>query len=143
MLANKIFICPFCGYRGKLTKFIIKSNNYTGKLFQCPDCLEIMRRNTLMRKITPREWGIWLYASIRVWNKHGEKFYDRIKKNPNGSFVIADRIKLMGKEISNDFWEGWKEAKEMDIEKLRYIVDNTYIPEMVQIKLVDVKRINV
>lgn len=142
MLANEIYICPFCGYMNKLIKFKT-SGNYTGKTFQCPDCLQVMRRNTLLRKVTPKEWGMWLYASIRVWNKHGEKFYDRIKKNPNGSFVVADRVKMMGENIANDFWEGWKEAKNMDIEHLRYIVDNAFISDVIQTKLVKVKRIKI
>lgn len=142
MLANEIYICPFCAYRDKLIKFKT-SGNYTGKTFQCPDCLQVMRRNTLLRKVTPREWGMWLYASIRVWNKHGEKFYDRIKKNPNGSFVFADRIKMFGEDFTNDFWEGWKEAKTMNNDVWRTIVDNAYIPERVQTKLVKVKRIKI
>lgn len=140
-MANEYYICPFCAYRGKLIEYKIKSMNYTGKTFQCPDCNQIMRRNTLLREITPKEWGMWLYASIRVWNKSGEKFYDRIKKNPNGSFVFADRIKVFGEEFTNDFWEGWHDAKLMDMSKLKYIVDNTYIPDKVQTKLVKVKRI--
>lgn len=144
MLANEIYICPFCAYRGKLISYRIKSDKYTGKSFQCPDCKQIMRRNTLMRNVTPREWGMWLYASIRVWNKKGEAFYDRIKKKPDGkSFVLADRIKLMGEAVTTDFWGGWNDAKDMDITTLRVIVDNAFIPERVQTKLVKPKRIKI
>jgi len=139
MLANEIYICPFCAYKGKLITFRIKTEKYTGKTFQCPDCQQVMRRNTLLRNVTPREWAIWLYSSIRVWNKPGEKFYDRIKKNNDGSFTLSKRLYDMGEEIANDFWSGWKEAKEMGIEQWKYIVDNTYIPDRKQTKLVSIK----
>lgn len=114
----------------------LKRIRYTGKSFQCPDCKQIMRRNTLLRNISAREWGMWLYASIRIWNKHGESFYDRIKKNRSGGFVLADRLKLMGEEITSEFWNGWKEAKTMDSNEWKKIVDNAYIPERKQSKLV-------
>lgn len=142
MLANEIFVCPFCAYKDKLINFRIKTGKYTGKTFQCPDCQQVMRRNTLLRSVTPREWAIWLYSSIRVWNRPGEKFYDRIKKKPDGSsFVLADRIRAMGEDVANDFWEGWREAKEMNDEQWRYIVDNAYISDRKQTKLVELKRI--
>lgn len=138
MLANEIYICPFCAYRGKFITFSVKKENgeYSKKSFQCPDCKQTMRRNTLIRKVTPREWAIWIYSSIRIWNNPHEKFYDRLKKNPDGSFVFADRIKLMG--ISNAFWEGWKEAKGYNQKQWQIIVENAYIPVKVQTKLGDV-----
>lgn len=139
MLANEVYICPFCAYKGRLVNFRIKTEKYTGKTFQCPDCNQIMRRNTLLRDVTPREWAIWLYASIRIWNKPGEKFYDRIKKNKDGSFVLSKRLYAMGEEIANDFWNGWKDAKEMNMEQWQYIVDNTHISERKQTKLVSMK----
>lgn len=142
MLATEYYICPFCAYKGKFIEFTTKKNNgdYSRKTFQCPDCKQIMRRNTLTRNVTPREWAIWLYSSIRVWNNPQEKFYDRLKKNPDGSFVFADRIKSMG--MANDFWEGWKEAKEYDENRWKTIVDNAYIPDKVQTRLGDGKRIS-
>lgn len=142
MLANECFICPFCAYSGKLIDFIIKGQKYTGKSFQCPDCKQVMRRNTLLRSVTPREWGMWLYASIRVWNKHGDAFYDRIKKEPDGKFVLAKRLYNMGEDVADEFWGGWKEAKDLSMNRLKHIVDNAYIPERRQSKLVrvDAKR---
>jgi hypothetical protein len=142
MLANEIYICPFCAYKDKLIVFRIKTEKYTGKTFQCPDCHQIMRRDTLLRNVTPREWGIWLYASVRVWNKPGEKFYDRIKKNDDGSFTLSKRLYLMGEEIAGDFWGGWMDAKNMTMNQWRYIVDNAYIQGRKQTKLVDAKRRN-
>lgn len=142
ILANETYICPFCAYSGKLVEYRIKAESYTGKTFQCPDCKQIMRRNTLLREITPREWGMWLYASIRVYNGIHDKFYDRIKKEKDGKkFVLASRLYQMGESIVNDFWDGWNEAKTYDKERLIYIVDNAYIPDKYkkQTKLVDVK----
>jgi len=143
MLANEVYICPFCAYKDKLINFRIKTEKYTGKTFQCPDCKQIMRRNTLLRNVTPREWAIWLYASIRVWNKSGEKFYDRIKKNKDGSFTMSKRLYAMGEEIANDFWGGWADAKLMDMDQWQYIVDNAYIPDRKQVKLVESRRVKV
>jgi len=141
MLANEIYVCPFCAYKGNFIEFIIKkdSGEYSKKTFQCPDCQQMMRRNTLIKNITPREWGIWLYSSIRVWSNPREKFYDRLKKKPDGSFVFADRIKTMG--IADEFWEGWKEAKEYGSTNWKRVVDNAYISDKTQTKLGEVKRI--
>lgn len=118
---------------------MIKKHNgeYSRKTFQCPDCKQMMRRDTLLKKVTPREWAIWMYSSIRIWTNPREKFYDRLKKNPDGSFVFADRIKLMG--IADEFWDGWKEAKTYNNTKWKSIVDNAFIPERVQTKLADIK----
>jgi len=143
MLANEIYICPFCAYKDKLINFRIKTEKYTGKTFQCPDCKQVMRRNTLLRNVTPREWAMWLYASMRVWNKSGEKFYDRIKKNNDGSFTLSKRLYAMGEEIANDFWGGWADAKQMNMDQWKYIVDNAYIPDMKQVRLVESKRIKI
>ena len=143
MLANEIYICPFCAYKDKLINFRIKTEKYTGKTFQCPDCKQVMRRNTLLRNVTPREWAMWLYASMRVWNKSGEKFYDRIKKNNDGSFTLSKRLYAMGEEIANDFWGVWADAKQMNMDQWKYIVDNAYIPDMKQVRLVESKRIKI
>jgi uncharacterized protein (UPF0212 family) len=122
---------------GIITQFIKKTNSgyISKKMYQCPDCKQDMRRNTLVRDMTPREWAIWLYASIRVYNKKGDKFYDRIAKTPSGKFVLADRIYNMG--VSDEFWEGWSEAKTYDEKKLSNAVkDNTYIPRNIQMRLI-------
>jgi hypothetical protein len=87
-----------------------------------------------MRDITAREWAIWLYASIKVWNKKGDKFYDRIAKTPTGKFVLAQRVYDMG--LADDFWNGWKEAKTYDEERLKSVVSNAYIPKKVQTRLI-------
>jgi hypothetical protein len=133
---NDKYMCPFCAYIGIVATFRKKNENgtYNRKTFQCPECHQVMRRNTLMRDITAREWAIWLYASIKVWNKKGDKFYDRIAKTPTGKFVLAQRVYDMG--LADDFWNGWKEAKTYDEERLKSVVSNAYIPKKVQTRLI-------
>lgn len=124
-------ICPFCAYKDKIQNFRVKleSGGYSRKTYQCVDCGQIMRKNTLTRKISAYQWGEWLYSSIRVWSGDKGSFYHRISWER-----LKDRVKELG--IANDFWNGFKDAKNnytsRDFDK---IVDNAYKPDLIQNKL--------
>jgi hypothetical protein len=49
----------------------------------------------------------------------------------------------MGEETANDFWGGWADAKLMNMDQWQYVVDNAYIPDRKQVKLVESKRIKI
>ena len=105
-----------------------KKTGFSRKMYQCPDCLQVMKKNTLKRKTTPEEWGKWLYASIRCFSNPREKFYDRISWDK-----LSFRIKSYG--FANDFWNGFKEAKTYSETELETIAEKVYIPEKTQLKL--------
>lgn len=131
---NDDYICPFCAFRGKLKDFTRKlKTGYSRKRCTCPDCDENMMRTTLKRNITPYEWGAWLYASIRIWNRPHYRFYDRISWEK-----LKIRVKRLN--IANEFWSGFKDTKELNSEAWNKIVDNAYIPQVTQLKLAPIKR---
>ena len=69
-------------------------------MFNCPDCKQGMRRDTLLRDMTPSDWARWLYFDVI---KYGG--YNRI------SFPkLLQRLKEHG--WAGEFWEAWKAAKE-------------------------------
>lgn len=132
---NETLTCPLCAYTDYPRRFAIKTaSGYSRKKFQCPDCKEHMMRNTLYKKLTPYEWGFWLYSSIMVWNRPHYRFYDRISWEK-----LKYRVKNMG--IANAFWEGFKDAKEASREELNNSVDNAYKSDVIQLKVVPIKRV--
>jgi hypothetical protein len=123
--------CPFCAYRGRVRDFAMKKKTGTGysrKKFNCPDCNQNMMRNTIYKEMSPYEWGFWLYASIRVWNRPNYRFYDRISWEK-----LKERVWNMG--IAVDFWKGFREAKEASTTEWNESVDNAYKSDITQLKL--------
>lgn len=104
ILFNEEVACPFCAYVGRVIEFRTKkserSKSYSTRMFKCPDCGQGMRRDTLLKDMTPSEWARWLYFDVIMY--HG---YDRI------SFPkLLERLKKYG--WATEFWEAWKAAKE-------------------------------
>lgn len=105
-LISQEFICPFCAYKATLVNFRMKksekSESFSKRKFQCPDCGQNMLRETLLNDMTVSEWARWLYTSII--DSHG-KGYERI------SFPkLFERLKQYG--WAGEFWEAWRAAKE-------------------------------
>lgn len=101
---NMEVICPFCAFKGRVIEFRTKKSSqsvgYSAKMFECPDCHEKMRRDTIMRDMTVSEWARWLYNDVI---KYGG--YKRI------SFPkLSARLKEYG--WASEFWEAWKAVKE-------------------------------
>ena len=91
--------CPYCLYTDYIFRFYIKlkSGRYSEKRFKCPDCGEVMRRDTLTKRMTIEEYAEWVYEMGKYfWNKVD---FSRFK----------NRLKEMG--ISREFWEAYKRAK--------------------------------
>jgi len=104
ILFNEEVVCPFCAFVGRVMEFRTKkserSKRYSTKMFKCPDCGQGMRRDTLLKDMTPSEWARWLYFNVIMY--HG---YDRI------SFPkLLERLRKYG--WASEFWEAWKAAKE-------------------------------
>ena len=93
----KEFSCPFCLYSAPITKFLIKlkHGNYSEKRFHCPDCGQIMNKQTLTRVQTIEEYAQWI-LDAGAW--------DRISFNK-----FKKRLKEMG--ISYQFWGHYKKCK--------------------------------
>ena len=103
-LLSEEVVCPFCAFKTRVIQFRVKksekSASYSTKKFECPDCGENMRRNTLLRDMSVSEWARWLYFDVIMY--HG---YNRI------SFPkLLQRLKEYG--WANEFWSAWKAAKE-------------------------------
>jgi hypothetical protein len=105
---DEVYTCPYCGTRQKLRDYEVKQNK-DGKVrrITCLICNEKMRKETLLCKITPFEWGEWLYLSIRTYNSHFYKFHDKVHMDS-----IAENLKLGSPQLQNDFWDGWFNAKD-------------------------------
>lgn len=125
-------MCPFCFYVDKLVYFRMKnrSGEFSRKRYVCPECRQIMLRDTLMMELSLEQLAYWIYAHIRVFNRQGEKFYDRLSMG-----MIAKRVKERG--WGNEFWDAWKEAKTFSMERLTAIVENSYKVGLVQSRLVN------
>ena len=130
-MSNELYICYLCAYKAKLQEFRMKKagGGYSRKRFACPDCLQIIKRRSLFMNITPFEWGALLYSMLRVFNKRGERFYDRI------SFPkLKKRLYRMG--INEEFWTGFYTAKEDWSYGTRSdFIDKIYMPPTTQSKL--------
>lgn len=89
--------CPYCLYTGTAGKFQIrlKSGAASEKRFKCPDCGEVMRRDTLFGEKTVEEFAEWLYDT-QAW---GRVSFNKFRQ----------RLKDMG--ISWQFWSHYKEHK--------------------------------
>jgi len=115
------YICPFCGYDGEFRLFLtVGKNGYSRKKFKCPDCNQIMKKETLIREMSVEEWAKWLYASVRVFSNHKQPelaFYNRISWEK-----LSTRLKFYG--IANEFWESWKETKTFSTQALETLVYN-------------------
>jgi hypothetical protein len=130
-MSHEIYICYLCAYKGKLQEFRMKKagGGYSRKRFACPDCLQIVKRRSLFMDITPFEWGALIYSMIRVFNRRGEKFYDRVSFSK-----LKDRLYHMG--INEEFWNGFYTAKEDWTQTERgSFIDKIYMPPSTQSKL--------
>jgi len=116
---NTIYTCPFCAYNGELRLYsVYGKKGYKKNVFKCPDCGQIMRKETLTREISVKEWASWLYSSIRIFNDHRHpelSFYNRISWEK-----LSTRLKFYG--LASEFWDSWKETKELSRETLEKIV---------------------
>ncbi len=141
MSFNEVVLCPFCAYKNRLIEFrlILESGVYSKKRYKCPDCGQIMRKNTLTKHLTLKDWAYWLYASIRVWDdifygskekvKRENSFYYRISWNK-----LLYRISLYG--YGEAFWEAWREVKKLSVVQWTEIVEKTFIDDFKQSRLV-------
>jgi hypothetical protein len=105
--------------------------NYSRKRYQCPDCQAVMRTLTLKMKMSAYQLGAWTYSSIRVWSGPKNRFYERLSMDK-----IVKRVKQHN--MANDFWDGWNDAKTWDRARWNAVVDNAFIPQIQQSKLVKV-----
>ncbi|MBA7534611.1 hypothetical protein ES705_26860 [subsurface metagenome] len=76
------FSCPFCLYIAPITRFLIKlkNRNYSEKRFHCPDCEQIMNRDTLVREMSIEEYAEWI-LDAKAWDRISfQKFKTRLRK---------------------------------------------------------------
>lgn len=104
---DESFICPYCAAYNKLKAYEPKIVGGKIRSLTCPECKEKMRRETLINSISPREWGAWLYLSIRRYNSNFYKFYDKVHMDK-----LFPNLNKQDFITRRDFWAGWKEAKE-------------------------------
>lgn len=107
-----------------------RSGGFSRKRYVCPECRQIMRKQTLLMDLSLEQLATWIYSHIRIFARQGEKFYDRLSMDK-----IAQRVKQRG--WGNQFWEAWKDAKTWNTERWLQVVENSYKPKQVQSKLVD------
>lgn len=126
-----VYLCPFCHWVEDLKNFRMKKKDggYSRKRYQCPDCQQIMRTLTLKSGMSIYQLGAWTYASIRIWSGPKNRFYERLSMDK-----LVKRVKEHG--MANDFWDGWNDCKTWDRTKWNAIVDNAFIPDATQLKLV-------
>lgn len=93
----KQFTCPYCLYSTRITQFLIrlKHGNYSEKRFHCPDCGQIMNKETLTREQSIEEYAEWI-LDTNAWERIS---FNKFKK----------RLKEMG--ISYQFWAHYKKYK--------------------------------
>jgi len=91
------FLCPYCLYLATITKFLIKlkHGNYSEKRFHCPDCGQIMNKDTLVREMSIEEYAEWI-LDAGAWERISFKKF-------------KTRLRSMG--ISWKFWGHYKKYK--------------------------------
>jgi transposase-like protein len=68
-VTNKEFLCPFCLFKGNISKFYIYTKKgISEKRFKCPDCGEYMLRETLTGEKTIEEFAEWFLENL-TFNK--------------------------------------------------------------------------
>lgn len=125
MSYNTLYVCPYCAYEGQLIEFRLKQKKgYSHHKKQCPDCFNIMFKETLTQEVTIKQWATWLYSTCREIGG-----YDKIKWTK-----LFERLKTFG--ISYEFWDEWKKAKELTASEIRVIVEGYYEPVNKQRRLI-------
>ena len=101
--------CPYCLWEGRINDFLLwkkESIGFLKRSVQCPDCKNILRRNTLVQcsLMDLDEYANWLYS---------------VKQ-----FDVDRRIKwqslfrrLKERNVSEYFWGRYREIKRIDMEK--------------------------
>lgn len=91
--------CPFCLYTDYISKFYIrlKHGKVSDKRFQCPDCTQIMQKDTLVKELSVEEYAEWMLM-MNPWRKRVD--FPKFKS----------RLKEMG--ISYQFWDAYNKAKQ-------------------------------
>lgn len=82
-----------------------------------------------MMELSLEQLAYWIYSHIRIFNRQGEKFYDRLSMD-----MISKRVRERG--WGNEFWEAWKEAKTWNNKQWLAVVENSYKVGQIQSKLV-------
>lgn len=103
-LLSEEVVCPFCAFKGRVMRFRTKrsprSISYSTKMFECPDCHERMRRDTLLREMSPSDWARWLYFDVIMYGGHSRINFE----------TLLPRLREYG--WATEFWSAWKAAKE-------------------------------
>lgn len=90
---TKIFCCPFCLYRGDITKFYVKiKKGVSEKRFKCPECGEVMRRETLTKDMTIEQYAQWVYDT-GAWERIKFSTWKKRLKDYGWSFKFWDEYK--------------------------------------------------
>jgi transcription elongation factor Elf1 len=99
---TKIFACPFCLYRGDITKFYVRiKKGVSDKQFKCPDCGEIMRRDTLTKDMSIEQYAQWMYDT-RGWERVKFAVWKQRLKDYGWSWRFWNEYKKHKAEMSED-----------------------------------------
>lgn len=96
------FHCPFCLHIGVLTAFLVNTKKgWSRSNGKCPECEEGFRLRSLTMRMSPAQFGEWVYnyPAFRFWRKcNFEKFNRRLKQL----------------RWAHPFWTAYKAMKESD-----------------------------
>lgn len=92
---NKIYLCPFCLYKGKYGTFLTSIRQ---DLVKCPECDNSILVETLVKEMTVKEFARWVYrySFSGFWQKCNFKIFNK-------------RLMFMG--IAREFWDEYKRLK--------------------------------
>ena len=96
---DAVVYCPFCLFSDKSYRF------GAGKMKTCPECGQKMHEETLMKEMTPYQFGVWVYDYIVLYRGYGRFRWEKLKQ----------RLKNFG--MANDFWQGFRWAKSENASK--------------------------
>ncbi|MBU0791797.1 MAG: hypothetical protein KKC55_15205 [Gammaproteobacteria bacterium] len=78
------FLCPFCLHADVITTYLISTKKGWHRTNgECPECHNGFRLESLTARMTPEQFGIWVYEypAFRFWRKcEFEKFNRRLKQ---------------------------------------------------------------
>lgn len=102
---TKFYTCWYCGYHSELLidfRYLTKKG-MSYKMFQCPSCKHIYRKNTMALNFQVRDWCKYLYLGIRIFKR--DNFFEKVKFEK-----LFINLKSLG--INGLFWDVWNQVKE-------------------------------
>jgi len=104
ILKNEPYLCPFCLYEGYIKEFsyLLKNKKISKNRFQCPECGNVMLKESLVKEMSIEEFAIW------IWNYPAPDYWSKCN-----FYTFIERLKQRG--IYYQFWNNYYALKNVNM----------------------------